>query len=48
MVGRGLAEGAPREIRPPYAAVSHLISGEEPSASHMCARISSHTYDRQK
>jgi hypothetical protein len=28
--------------------VSHLISEEEPSASHMCARISSHTYDRQK
>jgi hypothetical protein len=28
--------------------MSHLISEEEPSASHMCARISSHTYDRQK
>jgi hypothetical protein len=28
--------------------LSHLISEEEPSASHMCARISSHTYDRQK
>jgi hypothetical protein len=28
--------------------LSHLISKEEPSASHMCARISSHTYDRQK
>jgi hypothetical protein len=28
--------------------VSHLISEEEPSASHMCARISSHTYDRKK
>jgi hypothetical protein len=28
--------------------VSHLISEEEPSASHMYARISSHTYDRQK
>jgi hypothetical protein len=27
---------------------SHLVSEEEPSASHMCARISSHTYDRQK
>jgi histone deacetylase 1/2 len=30
------------------ALLSHLISEEEPSASHMCARISSHTYDRQK
>jgi hypothetical protein len=29
-------------------ALSHLISEKEPSASHMCARISSHTYDRQK
>jgi hypothetical protein len=28
--------------------LSHLISEEEPSASYMCARISSHTYDRQK
>jgi hypothetical protein len=28
--------------------LSHLISEEEPSASHMCARISSHTYDRRK
>jgi hypothetical protein len=28
--------------------LSHLISEEEPNASHMCARISSHTYDRQK
>jgi hypothetical protein len=28
--------------------LSHLISEEKPSASHMCARISSHTYDRQK
>jgi hypothetical protein len=27
--------------------VSHLFSEEKPSASHMCARISSHTYDRQ-
>jgi hypothetical protein len=25
--------------------VSHLFSGEKPSASHMCARISLHTYD---
>jgi hypothetical protein len=30
------------------SSLSHLISEEEPSASHMCARISSHTYDRQK
>jgi hypothetical protein len=28
--------------------MSHLISEEEPSASHMCARISSHTYDIRK
>jgi hypothetical protein len=27
--------------------VSHLFSGEKPSASHMCARISLHTYDRR-
>jgi hypothetical protein len=26
---------------------SHLISGEKPNASHMCARISLHTYDGQ-
>jgi hypothetical protein len=29
------------------AHMSHLISEEEPSASHMCARISLHTYDRR-
>jgi hypothetical protein len=28
--------------------MSHLISEEEPSASHMCTRISLHTYDRRK
>jgi hypothetical protein len=28
--------------------MQHLISEEQPSASHMCARISSHTYDRRK
>jgi hypothetical protein len=27
--------------------VSHLFSEGKPSASHMCARISLHTYDRQ-
>jgi hypothetical protein len=27
--------------------LSHLISGEKPNASHMCARIKLHTYDRQ-
>jgi hypothetical protein len=47
--GCGLAAGcgsrrAPRGIQ----GMSHLNSEEEPSASHMCARISSHTYDRQK
>jgi len=26
--------------------LSHLISEEKPSASHMCVRISLHTYDR--
>jgi hypothetical protein len=35
-------------IRESGIEVSHLISEEEPSASHMCARISSHTYDRRK
>jgi hypothetical protein len=34
--------------RDSFPDLSHLISEEEPSASHMCARISSHTYDRQK
>jgi hypothetical protein len=29
------------------AHLSHLFSEEKPSASNMCARISSHTYDRQ-
>jgi hypothetical protein len=28
--------------------LSHVISGEKPNASHMCARIKLHTYDRQK
>jgi hypothetical protein len=28
--------------------LSHLISEEKPSASHMCASIKLHTYDRQK
>jgi hypothetical protein len=27
--------------------MSHLISGEKPNASHMCARILLHTYDIQ-
>jgi hypothetical protein len=31
----------------PTTLMSHLFSDEKPSASHMCARISSHTYDRQ-
>jgi hypothetical protein len=30
------------------ATVSHQFFEEKPSASHMCARISLHTYDRQK
>jgi hypothetical protein len=30
------------------AHLSHLISEEKPSASHMCVRIKLHTYDRQK
>jgi hypothetical protein len=34
--------------RPRQLVLSHLISEEEPSASHMCASISSHTYDRRK
>jgi hypothetical protein len=28
-------------------ALSHLFSEEKPSASHMCIRISLHTYDRR-
>jgi hypothetical protein len=27
--------------------LSHTISGEKSDASHMCARIQIHTYDRQ-
>jgi hypothetical protein len=27
--------------------VSHLVLKKEPNASHMCARIKFHTYDRQ-
>jgi hypothetical protein len=44
---RGQSTGLYNPTQPPPQ-VSHLISEEEPSASHMCARISSHTYDRQK
>jgi hypothetical protein len=29
------------------ASMSHLFSEEKPSASHMCTRISLHTYDRR-
>jgi hypothetical protein len=28
--------------------MSHPISEEKPNASHMCARIKLHTYDRHK
>jgi hypothetical protein len=40
--------GHPRSRAHFGGSLSHVISGEKPNASHMCARIKLHTYDRQK
>jgi hypothetical protein len=42
-----LMEEANQENWEKISQLSHLFSEEKPSASHMCARISLHTYDRR-